>query len=143
MLDALLFTKLSAVLTVLYAGLNLHQLTSSYAYLLEKIAQFRAVLADSQGAAGLIRLNLVFYVAIPLAYLGLLRQAAIAPWVLGALALKFAFTAIMDIRAERRILAGGGYSPFQHAVGRIDNVLNLAAAAGVIRVLFGPGEIFR
>ena len=143
MLDAIFFTKLSAVLTVLYAGLNLHQLTSSYAYLLEKIAQFRAVLADSKGAAGLIRLNLVFYVAIPLAYLGLLSQAAIESWVLGALTLKFAFTAFMDIRAERRILVGGEYSPFQHAVSRIDNLLNLAAAAGVIYALFRPGNFFK
>ena len=46
MLSALFFTKLSAVLTVLYAGMNLHQITSSYAYLSEKIEQFRIVLAE-------------------------------------------------------------------------------------------------
>ena len=142
MLSLLFFTKLSAVLTVLYAGMNLHQLTSSYAYLLEKIEQFRAVLAESQGASSLVRLNIVFYVVMPLCYLGLLSQSSVASWVLGALTLKFAFTAFMDIRAERRILAGGEYSPLQHAISRTDNVLNLAAAACVLYALFKPAGFF-
>jgi hypothetical protein len=135
MLSVLFFTKLSAVLTVIYAGVNLHQLTSSHAYLSEKIEQFRAVLAQSDGATNLFRLNLVFYIALPAVYLALLRVSAVASWILGALILKFAFTAFMDIRAERRIMVGGDYSPRQHHFSRADNVLNLAAAAGIVYTL--------
>ncbi|HKP95844.1 MAG TPA: hypothetical protein VJ385_08820 [Fibrobacteria bacterium] len=151
MLTLLFVTKLSTVLTVIYAGMNLHQLTSSYAYLSEKTEQFRAMLAESgpgrdpegpSGVAGLIRLNLVFYVVLPAAYLVLLKVSAVQPWALGLLALKFALTAFMDIRAERRIMVGGDYSPRQHAVGRVDNILNLAAAGGVIFLLLRPAGPF-
>ncbi len=142
MLSVLFFSKLSAVLTVLYAGMNLHQLTSSYAYLLGKIDQFRALLAQTGGGSGLIRLNLLFYVLFPVAYLALLRVAAVEPWVLGLLTAKFAFTAWMDIRAERRIVAGLGYTPRQHTASKIDNVLNLIAAAAVIEVLVKPAGSF-
>ncbi|MDB5048883.1 MAG: hypothetical protein JWO30_1954 [Fibrobacteres bacterium] len=142
MLSILFFTKLSAVITVLYAGMNLHQLTSSYAYLSEKIEQFRALLAQSEGSSGLIRLNIVFYAVLPIVYLAMLRVSEVESRVLGALAIKFAYTAFMDIRAERRIMVGGEYSPRQHAFSRIDNVLNLAAAAGVIYVLMKPIGLF-
>jgi hypothetical protein len=137
MLTALFFAKLSAVLTVLYAGLNVHQLTSSYAYITEKIDQFRAALAESEGIPALVRLNLVFYVALPVAYLAVLKVSEMRTGVIALLALKFAFTAAMDILSERRILAGGEYTPFRHAVSRADNVLNLLACAGVLCVLLG------
>ena len=139
MLSLLFLTKLSAVITVIYAGMNLHQLTSSHAYLVEKIEQFRFALAETEAVPRLLRLNLVFYVALPIAYLSLLRVSAVAGWVLAALALKFAVTATMDIRAERRIVAGEGYTPMQHTVSRIDNVLNILTATGVIFFLLWPG----
>ena len=44
MLDLILFIKLAVVLTVLYAGLNVHQLTSSHAQLNAKIGEFRTSL---------------------------------------------------------------------------------------------------
>jgi hypothetical protein len=138
MLDILFATKLCAVLTVLYAGLNLHQLTSSYAHLQGKIEQFRAALAQAQGASGLIRLNLLFYVALPIAYLSLLWVSRVEPWVLGLLAIKLAVTAAIDIRAERRIVANGEYTPMQHGLSRVDNAFNLAAAAGVVYQLIKP-----
>jgi hypothetical protein len=138
MLDLILLTKFAVVITVLYAGLNLHQLTSSYVHLNSKIEEFRKVLAETETAPGLIRLNLVFYVVLPLLYLILLRVAGVAEWALIALAMKFAVTAGMDVRSERRIIAGEAYTPMQHAVSRVDNVFNLAAAAAVVTALLFP-----
>jgi hypothetical protein len=138
MLTILFFAKLSAVLTVVYAGMNVHQLTSSYAYQSAKIVQFRALFAESGSTAGLVRMNLIFYVALPGTYLSLLRLSAVEARVLGIMAVKFACTAAMDIRAERRIIAGGEYTPAQHAASRLDNLVNLACAAGVIYVLLKP-----
>jgi hypothetical protein len=137
MLTALFFAKLSAVLTVLYAGLNVHQLTSSYAYIADKIDQFRAALAESEAVPALVRLNLVFYVVLPLAYLAVLKVSEMRSGVIVLLAVKFALTASMDILSERRILAGGEYTPFQHAVSRVDNILNLLASSAVLCVLLG------
>lgn len=137
MLDLILFIKLAMVLTVLYAGLNVHQLTSSHAHLNAKIEEFRKVLAETgTGAApGLVRLNLFFYVVLPLMYLILLRVAGVGEWALVALAIKFTVTAGMDVRSERRILAGEAYTPMQHAVSRVDNLFNLLAAAAVVWLL--------
>jgi uncharacterized membrane protein len=138
MLDLILLSKFAVVLTVLYAGLNVHQLTSTHAYLNAKIEEFRKVLAETETAPGLVRLNLVFYVVLPLLYLILLRVAGVAEGALIALAMKFAVTAGMDVRSERRIIAGEAYTPMQHAVSRVDNVFNLAAAAAVVAVLLRP-----
>ncbi|MDB5102646.1 MAG: hypothetical protein JWP91_335 [Fibrobacteres bacterium] len=99
-------------------------------------------MAETDAAPRLLRLNLLFYVGMPIAYLVVLRVSSVAFWVLAALALKFAVTASMDIRSERRILAGEGYTNGQHVVSRIDNVLNLIAAAGVISVLLVPAGTF-
>ena len=138
MLDLILIAKFAVVLTVLYAGLNVHQLTSSHAYLNARIEEFRKVLAESQAPPGLIRLNLFFYVVLPLLYLILLRVAGVAEWALIALAMKFAVTAGMDVRSERRIIAGEAYTPMQHAVSRVDNVFNLIVAAAVVFLLLRP-----
>ena len=135
MLDLILLAKFAVVITVLYAGLNVHQLTSSHAHLNARIEEFRKVLAESETAPGLIRLNLFFYVVLPLLYLILLRVAGVAEWALIALAMKFAVTAGMDVRSERRIIAGEEYTPMQHAVSRVDNVFNLSAAAAVVLLL--------
>lgn len=139
MLDLILFIKLAVVLTVLYAGLNVHQLTSSHAQLNAKIEEFRKVLAETETAPGLLRLNLFFYVVLPLLYLVLLRVAGVAEWALVALAMKFAVTAGMDVRSERRIIAGEAYTPMQHAVSRVDNVFNLLGAMAVVLLLLRPG----
>ena len=138
MLNSLFLTKLAAVLTVIYAGINLHQLTLSHAYLLDKIGELRKVMSESDMAPRLIRLNLVFYVAAPIAYLTLLRFSHVEHWVLALLAIKFSITATMDIRTERKIMAGEEYTHFQHRLSRIDNVFNLSAAAFIIYLLLVP-----
>jgi hypothetical protein len=135
MLDQLVFAKLAIVITVIYAGMNLHQLTSSHAYLVEKIEEFRLALAEMEAAPRLMRLNLVFYVALPMVFLAVLHAASVAEGILAALAIKFAVTAGLDIRSERRILAGLGYTPMQHGVSRLDNAVNLAAAAATAYLL--------
>ncbi|MDQ3000244.1 MAG: hypothetical protein M3Y08_03110 [Fibrobacterota bacterium] len=138
MLFALFLTKLAAVLTVIYAGINLHQLTLSYGHLLAKIAELRTIMAESEMTPRLIRLNLVFYVVAPIAYLTLLRVSHVEHWVLVLLALKFSITATLDIRVERKIMAGEDYTPLQHRFSRIDNVFNLSAAAFIIYLLLMP-----
>lgn len=135
MLDVILLAKFALVLTVIYAGLNVHQLTSSHAHLNAKIEEFRKVLAESETAPGLIRLNFFFYLVLPLLYLILLRAAGVAEWALIVMSMKFAVTAGLDVRSERRIIAGEAYTPMQHSVSRVDNVFNLLAASAVVLLL--------
>ena len=72
---------------------------------------------------------------LPLFYLILLRVGGVGEWALVALAMKVAVTAGMDVRSERRIIAGEAYTPMQHAVSRVDNVFNLLGACGIILLL--------
>jgi hypothetical protein len=127
--------KFSAVLTVIFAGMNVHQLTSSYAYLVAKAEEFRVAVSEENGLPRLARLNIIFYVALPFTYLALLRFASLETKFIALLALKFIVTASLDLWVEKRILTGGEYTLAQHYMSRADNVLNIASAAAVIRFL--------
>jgi hypothetical protein len=128
----LLLTKFSAVLTVIYAGLNIHQLTSPYAYLVAKAEEFRLAVMDSGGIPRLARLNILFYVVMPFAYLALLRLSALQIKMVAVLAIKFICSAAIDIWIERSILTGKNYSLVQHYLSRVDNLLNLLASVWVV-----------
>src|SRR4051812_1479301 len=134
-LPLLFFAKISAVLTVFYAGLNLHQLTCSYHYLLAKTEEFREAVTGEGGLTRLARLNLFFYVIIPGAYMALLKISAVHAMALAALGIKFMLTAFLEIRTEKDIILGKGYTPGQHLLGRADNFLNIAAAGTVIYLI--------
>lgn len=135
-MDLLLFlAKAAAVLTVLYAGMNVHQLTSSYDYLVIKSEEFRAAVTEEGGLPRLARLNIIFYVLMPFAYLVLLHYCAMPSPFIAILILKFMITGSLDLWVERRILTGRAYSLAQHYLSRTDNLLNLASAVAVIRLL--------
>jgi hypothetical protein len=135
----LFFSKLSAVITVLYAGLNLHQLTSSFASLLAKAEEFRLAVIAEGGVPRLSRLNILFYAILPFTYLLLLRFSDIQAELLAVLLAKFFITAILDLWVEKSIITGRNFSITQHYLSRLDNLLNIAAAIAVIRfLLMGP-----
>jgi hypothetical protein len=133
--NVLFLSKISAVLTVLYAGLNIHQLTSSYQYLLGKAEEFRGAIADEGGAPRLVRLNILFYFAIPFGYLALLSYTTLQVKFLVLLSVKFALTASLDLWVEKSLLTGQEYSKTQHYCSRADNLVNIAAAVSVIYFL--------
>jgi hypothetical protein len=130
--NGLLFAKISAVLTVLFAGLNVHQITCSYEYLLDKIEEFKSAISEEGDLPRLARVNVFFYLVLPSLYLLLLKMSALTLPVLALLALKFLASASLGIWTEKSILAGNSYSPLKHNLSRLDNALNLAAAGGVI-----------
>jgi hypothetical protein len=131
----LILAKFAVVLTVIYAGMNIHQLTSSYGYLVAKAEEFRTAVTEEGGLPRLARLNIIFYVLMPFAYLALLRFSTVPSPIVAVLALKFMITGSLDLWVERRILTGQAYSLAQHYLSRVDNLLNIAAAMAVIRVL--------
>lgn len=133
--SVLFLSKISALITVLYAGLNIHQLTSSYNYMLEKANEFRMAIAEAGGDRRLVRLNLFVYVAIPVGYLALLRFSTFEGKFLTLLGLKFAITAGLDLWVESTLLSDREYSRIQHYCSRVDNLLNLAAAASIAHFL--------
>ena len=137
----LIYAKISAVLTVLYAGLNVHQLTSSYQYLITKADEFRKALKEEEGNGKVIRLNIVFYVVVPLVYLLLLHFSMVPVIYLALLAIKFSMTASMDVWVEKRILSGQNYTVVQHYLSRADNFLNIVAAVAVVRILLTGGVV--
>ncbi|GEM_PF-1750766 len=131
----LFLAKASAVLTVLYGGMNVHQLTSSYAYLVDKSDEFRAAVTEEGGLPRLARLNIIFYVLLPFAYLSLLHYSSLPALLIAVLAVKFMITGSLDLWVERRILTGQAYSLVQHYLSRADNLFNIFSAVAVIRFL--------
>lgn len=137
--NILFFTKISAVFTVIYAGLNIHQLTSSYNYLLTKAEEFRVAATEVGGLPRLTRLNILFYLVMPFTYLALLRFSALQSAFVAILALKFLLTATLDLWIEKSIIIGLTYTKTQHNLSRIDNLFNIAAATSIVYLLLiGP-----
>lgn len=135
-MDTLLFiTKIAAILTVLYAGINIHQLTSSYGYLQTKAEEFRSAITEAGGFPRLARLNLLFYIVLPFSYLTLLRCSSLHFRILAIIALKFMLTASLDLWIEKTILTGKNYSSTQHNLSRLDNLLNITSATAIIYYL--------
>ncbi len=143
--NALLLSKFSVVLTVIYAGLNIHQVTSSYEYLLSKAAEFRSILAEAEGIPKLARLNIFFYVVLPFSYLLLLSYTGLPNFIVVILAIKFITTALLDIWFEKRILTEKDYTITHHNISRMDNLLNIGAAVMILWIIvygFSGGKWF-
>ncbi len=135
-MTTLTYAKICAILAVFFAGMNLHQLTSSYAYLSGKIEEFRLAMKDEPGVARLGTLSMIFYFAMPSAFLLLLRQAEIPVYALAVLAGRFLMTAWVGLWTEKAILSEGpGYTPAKHSVGKVDNGLNILASVWIIWML--------
>ena len=139
-MSTLLFAKVAAVFSVVYAGMNLYQFTSSYAHLVEKIGEFREAAGGEEGRPRLARLNIVFYLLLPAGYLALCRGASLAVPFLVLMGAKFLASAALGLWTERGILDGPGYTPRLHWLGRMDNLLNLGIAGGVVYLLLKGAE---
>lgn len=125
--------KLAAVLSVVYAGMNVYQLTSGYEAVREKARMFSEIAAGE--AASSWRLRLVrglFYLAAPLAYLLTMIGAGVPGALLIAAGAKFWMSSFVGIRTEHRLLRGEDYTPGDHRLSRIDAALNIALAGAVV-----------
>ncbi len=128
----LLYTKISIVLTVIYAGLNTYQITNSYAYLLEKIAEFKALTLSKEAEGQMKNLGWIFYVILPLGYLILLYITQLKISLLVLCAVKFVMTAAMGWWTERSVFEASGYTRKKHVFNQVDNVLNLGMAVAIV-----------
>jgi len=129
---SLLNAKFAAVIAVVYAGMNLHQLLSNYEHVREKARLFSEIAA---GAGGSIRLRVVralFYLAAPLLWLMTMIGAGLPGLFLVAAGAKFWMSSFAGIRTEHRLLRGQEYTRGDHLLSRIDASLNIALAATAV-----------
>lgn len=131
-MTALLCAKAAAVTSVFYFGVNVYQLLAKLDDVRARARQFAAVAGDGANAARLRAVRMFFYFGAPMAYLGMLLGAAMPTAFLIAAASKFWVSALLGLGIEQRILRGVEYSGWNHRLSRLDAILNLALAGGVI-----------
>ena len=127
--------KLAAVLSVFFGGMNLHQVFAKIEKVRMRVKQFQAVAGDPENSARLRLVRAFFYLGAPLGYLGALLGAGLPTVFLSAAAAKLWLSALLGLSTERRLLRGGDYRPRDHFLSRLDAGLNLALAAGAVRLL--------
>jgi len=132
------YAKAAAVLSVVYAGMNIFQVLSGLEDVRRRAAQFRAVAGDPEQAGRLVFIRALFYLGLPLLYLGTLLGAGIPEIVLFAAGGKLWLSTILGLAVERRLLRGGEYRPRDHLLSRLDACLNLLMTAAVILFLLAP-----
>ena len=124
--------KLAAVLSVVYAGMNVYQFTSGYEAVREKARMFSEIAAGQSSSWRLRLVRALFYLAAPLVYLMTMIGAGLPGALLIAAGIKFWMSSFVGIRTEHRLLRGEDYTLGDHRLSRIDAVLNIALAGAVV-----------
>jgi hypothetical protein len=124
--------KTAAVLSVLYAGVNAHQLLAVFADVREKARLFSEIAGGAGGPSRLRLVRALFYLAAPLAYLWSMVCAGLPGAFLIAAGAKFWLSSFVGLRTERRLLRGEEYRARDHRLARVDALLNIALAAGAV-----------
>jgi hypothetical protein len=124
--------KTAAVFSVIYAGVNAHQLLANFADVREKAKQFSEIAAGEGGTARLRIVRARFYLAAPLAYLWTMVCAGLPGPFLIAAGAKFWMSSFIGIRTEHRQLRGEDYGARDHGAARFDAMLNIALAIGAV-----------
>jgi hypothetical protein len=132
---SLLSAKFAAVLSVVYAGVNLHQLLAGYAQVREKAQMFSEIAAGQGGTFRLRLVRALFYLVAPLTYLYTMIGAGLPGIFLVAAGAKFWMSSFAGIRTEHRLLRGQEYRPGDHLLARVDAALNITLAATAIWLL--------
>jgi hypothetical protein len=124
--------KLAAVFSVVYAGMNVYQLTSAYEAVRDKARMFSEIAAGESSSWRLRLVRALFYLAAPLLYLMTMIGAGLPGLLLVAAGAKFWMSSFVGLRTEHRLLRGEEYTPRDHALSRLDAGLNIALAGAVV-----------
>ena len=130
-MTSLLYAKICVVLTVGIVGLNLHQFFSSYAYVREKVAEFKGFIEENESTTGVTLVSGIFYLFLPGVYLLILFKAQFFTTGLQIVTMKFIISGLWAWWVQKRILSQYGYSRWIHLVSKSDNIVNIGFAAGV------------
>ena len=134
----IIYARICIVLTVGFAGLNVHQLLSSYEYVKGKVAELNDLIRDEGGIKGLNTVSLIFYFVIPALYLFALTKANFFITGIVLLCSKFAVSAVLGLWTQKKIFTDVGYTKKIHFMGKIDNFLNVMASVAVAYLLIFP-----
>ncbi|MCD6024536.1 MAG: hypothetical protein K0Q91_1452 [Fibrobacteria bacterium] len=132
----LAYAKIAAVLSVLYAGVNLYPLWARFEDVRNKAVQFAVVAAGAAGSGRLRAVRALFYLAAPLAYLWTLMGAGLPVPFLALAGAKFWFSALLGLHTEQRLLRGEEYRTRDHAWARGDALANVCLAVAAICLVF-------
>jgi hypothetical protein len=124
--------KSAAVFSVIYVGVNAHQLFANFDRVREKARLFAEIAAGEGTPARLRIVRALFYLAAPLLYLWTMVCAGLPGAFLVAAGAKFWLSSFLGMRTEHRLLRGGEYGSGDHRLARADAVLNITLGVGAI-----------
>jgi hypothetical protein len=137
-MSQLLYAKICMVITIGFAGLNIHQFMSPYDYVQKKIREFREFVSSEGNVSRINTVSFLIYFFFPAAYLFILFKAGFFTQGLFVLITKFAISAGLGLWTQKKVLADSGYSRRLHWLGKFDNFFNIVIAAGVAYLLIFP-----
>jgi len=123
------------VITVAIAGLNLHQLLSSYGYVKEQIAEFRGFIEENESVKSVTVLTVLVYFLLPCLYFLALSKAQFFAAGLQIVIAKFVLSGAWAWWVQKRILSKKEYTPLIHFISKSDNIFNVCISAGVVYFL--------
>jgi hypothetical protein len=124
--------KTAAVFSVIFAGINLYQMTAGYHGVREKAAAFSEIAREVGAASRIIFMRMLLYVIAPLIYLWTMLCAGLPLAFLIVAGVKFWISSFLGIWTERRLIAGMEYAPADHIRARADASANIVLAASAI-----------
>ncbi len=124
--------KTAAVFSVIFAGINVYQMTAGYHGVREKAAAFSEIVRETGAYGRVAFMRMLLYVVAPLIYLWTLLCAGLPLAFLIAAAVKFWLSSFLGIWTERKLIAGMDYAPADHVRARADAAANLVLGAAAI-----------
>ncbi len=134
----IIYARICIVLTVGFAGLNVHQLLSPYEYVKGKIAELNDLVKDEGDIKGFNVVSMIFYFIVPAIYLFVLTKAEFIITGILILCSKFIISAALGLWTQKRIFTEIGYTKKIHLIGKVDNFLNIMASVAVAYLLIFP-----
>ena len=100
--------------------------------------EFRKMIQEQGGGARINVFGFIIYIIVYGVYLLLLDQATMHPALLLVLALKFLATTWLGFWVAREMMMDRPYKRFHHNLTRLDNVVNILFAVGIVYFLLNP-----
>lgn len=124
-MNNIIYTKICMILTIGFAGLNIHQFLASYEYIKNKVNEFKSIIKDDKDLNSLNWVSYIFYFILPALYLIILTKASFSYMSILLLGVKLFLSGMLGLWTQKQVFIKPDYSKSLHYLGKADNFLNI------------------
>jgi len=129
--------QITVVVTFLFLGYNLFQLSAGYAWMQGQIGQFKdQVKTHGVALPYLRRLNAGIIASTGVAYFSILYAAGFVWWILCIMVCKLFITGLLSDFFQARVVKGKEFLPLHFWIGKVDVLLNIVGTGFLILLCF-------